>query len=144
MRRRKAPKRLVENPGKPPNSACSGNAGDEAVSPESLTRRCPADAPQPLGPPKHTKRVNQQKRSEQSGTYQHRCFRRNCGQLPNKKACDRQKEFRTTRDGVPENSRAAEQRRVSSVLISASLPAQRRPSPQTSRKPQERHLPGEL
>ena len=108
MRGRNAPQRLVDNPGKPPNSDCSGNAGDEAVSPESLTRRCPADAPQPLSPPKHTKCVNEQERGKQSGTYQHRCFRRNRGQLPNKKARDRQEEFRTTRDGVPEDSRAAE------------------------------------
>lgn len=112
MRGRNAPQRFVENPGKPPNSACSGNAGNEAISPESLTRRYPADAPQPLGPPKHAKRVNQQERSRQSGTYQHRCFRRNRGQLPNKKACDRQKKFRITRDGALGNSRAAEQRRA--------------------------------
>lgn len=68
---RNASQGLVKNPGKPPYSACSGNAGDEAVSPESLARRCPADAPQPLGPSKHTKCVNHQERSGQGRAYEH-------------------------------------------------------------------------
>src|SRR5579872_734001 len=136
----------MENPREPPDANRRGNAGDEAVKPESLTRGLPTDTAQPFGPSKHTIRVNEQERGQEEGAREHRWLRRDRGHLPNKEARDREEEFRVAHDCAPENSRETGQRGVqpNTVPVPVAQTAQSRPSPHTARKPQDRHLAGQL
>ena len=102
MRGRNTPQRLVEDPDIRPDTSASSNAGNEAVSPESPTRRNPAYAAQPFGFSKHAIAVHEQEQGQQQGQPERRRLHRSRRDLPYKQAGDGEEQLRTGGDCAPE------------------------------------------
>src|SRR5665213_1140570 len=119
MRGRNTPQRLVEDPDIRPDTSASNNAGNEAVSPESPTRRNPPYVAEPFGFSKHAIAVYEQEQGQQQGQPERRWLHRSRRDLPYKQADDGEEQLRTGGDCAREALRETSRRSVEPAAVPA-------------------------